>query len=73
MSNPQWAKYEIIFTSKVPKALSGTLPELKEIFKNYFTSDNDIKFYIYDTKWIYSESVDIILKSRTIKDRICAR
>ncbi|POG82573.1 hypothetical protein GLOIN_2v785630 [Rhizophagus irregularis DAOM 181602=DAOM 197198] len=72
-NNPQWAKYEIIFTSKVPKALSETLPELKEIFKNRFTSENDIKFYIYDTKWIYSESVDIILKSRTIKDRICAR
>ncbi|GES79757.1 mediator of RNA polymerase II transcription subunit 16 [Rhizophagus clarus] len=73
MSNPQWAKYEIIFTSRVPKSLSGTIPELKEIFKKYFTSENDIKFYIYDTKWIYSESVDIILKSRTVKDRICAR
>ncbi|RIA92032.1 hypothetical protein C1645_89981 [Glomus cerebriforme] len=69
----QWTKYETIFTSKIPKQLNGTLQELKEIFKKYFTSDNNIKFYIYDTKWICSESVDIILKSRTIKDRICTR
>ena len=69
-------KYEIILLSKlseVPKPLHGTLRELEQIFNNYFKSENNVKFYVYDTKWIDSESVDVVLKSRTIKSRICTR
>jgi len=73
ISNPQLTKYEIFLDSKLPKQLHGTLRELEQIFKNHIISEDNVKLYIYDTKWISSESVDVVLKSRTIKDRACTR
>ncbi|CAI2169054.1 12047_t:CDS:10 [Funneliformis geosporum] len=73
ISDPQLTKYEIFFDSKLQKSLHGTLRELEQIFINNITTDDNVNLYVYDTKWISSESVDIILKSRTIKDRVCTR
>lgn len=70
MSNPQ---YEIILSSKLKQNNSQCLRELEKIFKEHFNTENNVDFYVYDTKWISSESIDVVLKSRTIKDRICTR
>ncbi|CAG8664270.1 6968_t:CDS:10, partial [Funneliformis caledonium] len=71
--DPQLTKYVMFFDSKLQKSLHGTLRDLEQIFIKNFTTENNVNLYVYDTKWISSESVDIILKSRTIKDRVCTR
>ncbi|CAG8506580.1 7368_t:CDS:10 [Diversispora eburnea] len=57
----------------LPTSLQGTLKEIEQIYKTNFHSVNKVKLYSYDTRWVESESVDIILKSRNLMDRVCIR
>ncbi|CAG8463137.1 18577_t:CDS:10 [Acaulospora morrowiae] len=56
--------YRMILRSVLQTSLHGTLKEIEQIFKTSFSVVNKVKLYVYDTKWIESDSIDIVLKSR---------
>ncbi|CAG8652346.1 15574_t:CDS:2, partial [Dentiscutata heterogama] len=66
LSDSKQNMYLIILRSVLPQSpqsLHGTLKEIEQIFKTSFSAVNKVKLYAYDTKWIESVSIDIVLKS----------
>ncbi|CAJ0907527.1 6726_t:CDS:10, partial [Entrophospora sp. SA101] len=71
----QKIEYKVIIRSKLSMfpSLHGTLKDIEQSYKTNFSEINKVKLYYYDTEWIKSDSVDILLKSRTIKEKACTR
>nr|CAG8479723.1 6382_t:CDS:10 [Entrophospora candida] len=75
VSDKQKIEYKVIIRSKLSMfpSLHGTLKDIEQSYKTNFSEINKVKLYYYDTEWIKSDSVDILLKSRTIKEKACTR